>query len=98
MAQNDFLKQYVDAAIDFTQTTQKRAEAGVKKLVKEGQLRQEEAQDRVQDLMGRSRRSAQELTKQIRSEVKDQVNNLGVATKADIRRLERQIDKLTKEA
>jgi polyhydroxyalkanoate synthesis regulator phasin len=96
MAQNDFLKQYLDAGIDFTQTTQKRAEAAVKKLVKEGQIRQEEASDRVQELIERSRKSAREMTKQIRSEVRDQINNLGLATKADIRRLENRIDKLQK--
>ena len=96
MASNDFLKQYLDAGIDFTQTTQKRAESAVKKLVKEGQLRQEEASDRVQELLDRSRRSAREMSKQIRSEVREQVQNLGLATKADIRRLENRIDRLQK--
>ena len=97
MAQNDFLKRYVDAGVEFTQLTQKRAEAIVRDLVKAGQVRQEQAQDEVAKLLERSRKSSQKLAAQIRAEVKEQVNSLGLATQTELRRLERQIDKLTKD-
>src|SRR5215218_9259132 len=95
-SQNDFLKRYVDAGIEFSQLTQKRAESIVRDLVKQGQIRQEQAQDAVQELLERSRKSSQKLASQIRAEVKDQVNSLGLVTKTELRRLERQVDKLTK--
>ena len=40
MAQTDFLQKYVDGLVEFTQLTQRRAEAIVRDGVKAGQVRQ----------------------------------------------------------
>ncbi len=94
MAQNDLLKRYLDAGVAFTQMTQSRAEAIVKDLVKAGEVQTDQAQAAVADLVDRSRKNTERLVAQVRKEVRDQVSNLGLATKDDINRLERQISSL----
>ncbi len=92
MAQSDVLKRYLDAGANFTQLTQKRAEAIVNDLVKAGEVQTNQASQAVQDLLDRSRKATESLVAQVRTEVRDQVKGLGLATKADIARLERRID------
>jgi polyhydroxyalkanoate synthesis regulator phasin len=92
MAQNDTLKRYLDAGIQFTSMTQSRAEAIVKDLVKAGELQTEQAQSAVLELVDRSRKNTEKLFTQVRTEVRAQVKALGLATQADIERLERKIN------
>ncbi|HEY4378118.1 MAG TPA: hypothetical protein VGM93_13210, partial [Acidimicrobiales bacterium] len=76
------------------QLTQTRAESIVKDLVKAGEVQAEQAQAAVADLVERSRKNTEKLLDQVRKEVRDQVGNLGLATKADIARLEKKISSL----
>ena len=94
MAQNDILKRYLDAGIAFTAMTQARAEAIVKDLVKTGEVQSEQASAVVLDLVDRSRKNTEKLLSQVRTEVRDQVKNLGLATQADIERIEQKISQL----
>ena len=96
MPPNEALKRYLDQGVEFTQITQKRAEEIVNRLVKQGELRAEQAQGRGAELVDRSRKSSERLAKQIRDEVRSQVQNLGLATQADVVRLERRLAKLEK--
>jgi len=91
MAHNDTLKRYLDAGIAFTAMTQARAEAIVKDLVKAGEIQTEQAQATVLDLVDRSRKNTEKLLAQVRTEVRDQVKNLGLATIVDLDRLEERI-------
>ena len=56
-----------------------------------GELQTNQAQAAVTDLIERSRKNTERLLEQVRKDIRDQVGNLGLATKADIARLERQI-------
>ncbi|HEY4375627.1 MAG TPA: hypothetical protein VGM93_00640 [Acidimicrobiales bacterium] len=94
MAQTNPLKRYLDAGAAYTQLTQTRAESIVKDLVKAGEVQAEQAQSAVADLVERSRKNTEKLLDQVRKEVRDQVGNLGLATKADIARLEKKISSL----
>ena len=91
MAQNDLLKRYLDAGMQFTQMTQKRAEAIVRDLVKAGEVQAETAQGLVGDLVDRSRRNTEQLVTTIRSEVRNQLSVVEVVTKDAIARLEDQV-------
>ena len=91
MAQTDTLKRYLDAGIAFTAMTQSRAEAIVKDLVKAGEVQSDAAGAVVLDLVDRSRKNTEKLLSQVRAEVRDQVKNLGLATQADIDRIEKKI-------
>ncbi len=55
MAQSDIFKRYLDAGAEFTQLTQKRAEAIVSDLVDAGEVQRSQASEAVQDLIERSR-------------------------------------------
>jgi polyhydroxyalkanoate synthesis regulator phasin len=92
MAERDLLRRYLDAGVAFTQMTQQRAEAIVRDLVKAGEVQTEQAQAAAQELVDRSRKNTERLVELVRSEIRQQVSNLGLATKADLARLERKID------
>ncbi|MCU1461536.1 MAG: hypothetical protein JWO37_1611 [Acidimicrobiales bacterium] len=96
MATDNAWKRYLDTGAAFVQLTADRAEAIVKDLVKAGELRQERASKAVDELMTRSRKNREELQKLVRAAVQEQLGSLGLATKADIARLEAKINKVTK--
>src|SRR5688572_29527187 len=73
MAQNDLIKRFLDAGIQATQMSQQRAEALVKDLVKEGDVRKREAEALVHDLVERGRESTERLRALIQSEVSKQM-------------------------
>jgi polyhydroxyalkanoate synthesis regulator phasin len=91
MAQNDLLKRLLDAGMTFTAMTQARAEDLIRDLVRAGEVQAEQAQGVVDELVDRSRRNSERLIDAVRSEIRQQMANLGLATKDDIDRLERKI-------
>jgi len=93
MPENETLKRYLDAGMAFTQLTRARAEEIVKDLVKRGEVRREQVQEQVEELLDRSRQNTEMLVGVVRKEIADQLGNLGLATKDDIKRLEAKIAK-----
>jgi polyhydroxyalkanoate synthesis regulator phasin len=91
MAQNDLLKRYIDAGLAFTTLTQSRAEALVRDLVKAGEVQADQARDTVADLLERSRKNSEKLLETVRTEVRQQITNLGLATQEDLYRIEERI-------
>jgi polyhydroxyalkanoate synthesis regulator phasin len=89
------LRRYLDAGAAFTQMTQQRAESIVKDLVKAGEVQTEQTQQVVQELVDRSRKNTERLVKLVQTEIRQQVQNLGLATQDDIARLERRIANLS---
>jgi polyhydroxyalkanoate synthesis regulator phasin len=73
--------------------TREQAEAVVKDLVKAGELQQKRAKKAADELMDRSRKNAEDLSKLVRQEIQNQVSALGIATKDDLARLERKLTK-----
>src|SRR3954452_19877812 len=98
MAQTDLLKKYLDAGLAFTQMTQQRAEAIVRDLVKAGEVQAEQATQRRNDLVERSRQNTERLVEQVRREVRDQIRSLGLATQEDIKGLRSEISSLKRTA
>ena len=96
MAQTDLLKKYLDAGLAFTQMTQQRAEAIVKDLVRAGEVQAEQATQRRNELVERSRQNTEKLVEQVRREVREQVRSLGLATQEDVRTLRAEIASLKK--
>lgn len=93
MADNDMLKRYLDAGVQFTQMTRTRAEAIVKELVRAGEVQRDQAQGRAEELVERSRKNTEQLLTLVRKEVADQLAGLGLATKADLAALESRLAK-----
>ncbi len=94
MAQNDIFKRYIDAGLEFAALTQARAEELVKDLVKAGEVQADQARDAVADLLERSRKNSEKLVETVRSEVRGQITNLGLATQADLDRIEKRLASL----
>jgi polyhydroxyalkanoate synthesis regulator phasin len=76
------LKQLLDSTVSFTQMTRERAEAIVAELVREGQVRTEEYQRNVQELVDRSRESAERFNEMVRAQVVKVLTDLGVVQTA----------------
>jgi polyhydroxyalkanoate synthesis regulator phasin len=76
------LKQLLDSTVSFTQMTRERAEAIVAELVREGQVRTEEYQRNVQELVDRSRESAERFNELVRAQVVKVLTDLGVVQTA----------------
>ncbi len=92
MAQLDAIRKYLEAGMAFTQTTRAKAEEVVSNLVRSGELQTEQTQQQVQELMDRSRENTDRVVKAVRGEVMSQLSTLGLATKADLAKLERKVD------
>lgn len=78
MAKNPLIKRYLDAGMAFTQMTQSRAEAIVKDLVKQGEVKSKQAEDLIDQLVERSKANTEGLLELVRTEVRDQLVSLGL--------------------
>ncbi len=94
MSQTDALKRYLEAGMAFTQLTRKRAEQVVKDLVAAGDLQRNQAKEAIDELVERSRKNTDALAEQVRTEVDSQLSNMGLARKADVERLEAELERL----
>lgn len=74
--------------------TRNRAEAIVRDLIKSGDLPGGQATQAVRDLMERSKQNRDEILNLVRSEIRHQVESIGLASKRDIERLERRVARL----
>ncbi|CAN5832639.1 hypothetical protein BH23ACT2_BH23ACT2_07730 [soil metagenome] len=92
MAQSNVLKRYLDAGMAFTAITQAKAEALVKDLVKTGEIQTEHAQAMVNEVVERSRKNTEAFIQEVREEIATSAESLGLATVADIARIEKVID------
>jgi polyhydroxyalkanoate synthesis regulator phasin len=74
--------------------TRQKAEQIVKDLVNSGYVRRDQTSGAVKELLKRSDENRKELTRFVRSELKNQIEGLGLATKRDLERLERKVARL----
>lgn len=74
--------------------TRKRAEDIAKALIKEGEISSKEGSALVKDLMKKSEVQRKELEGRINKEIRNSIKAMGLASKDDIKKLERRIRKL----
>src|SRR5438093_9190316 len=98
MAQRDLFKRYLEAGMAFSEMTRSRARAIVNDLVKAGELPRERAEKAIDEVVEQARRNTEAVTALVRAQVREQLGALGIATKADIARLEAKIQAATKKA
>jgi polyhydroxyalkanoate synthesis regulator phasin len=91
MPRKDIFQRYLDAGYAVTEMTRDRAESIVREFVKAGEVRRDNVQSRVDDLVDRSRRNTEQLLGVIRSEITSQFSQLGLATKDDLKALETRL-------
>jgi polyhydroxyalkanoate synthesis regulator phasin len=74
--------------------TRHQAEQVIKDFVKSGDLRRQQASTAAKELVDRSKQNRKELLRFVRSEIQNQIEGLGLATKRDLERLERRVTRL----
>lgn len=74
--------------------TREKAERLVDELVKKGEMTREEARSFVDQIVERGKQEKDELQRMVKEELGQWRENVGLATRADIARLEEQIKKL----
>jgi polyhydroxyalkanoate synthesis regulator phasin len=75
-------KHYLQAGMDVTEVTRKRAEQIVRDLVKNGEVQAHEAQQRVEELLERSRKTTEAFGERVRTEVQRQMESFGLVPPA----------------
>jgi polyhydroxyalkanoate synthesis regulator phasin len=94
MAKSDLFQRSLEAGTAFVNMTRERAEAMVREWVDAGDLGKGKAKKAVDDVLDRSRRVTEELQGLVRREIGEQLAALGVATRADLARLEAKLDEV----
>src|SRR5262245_16243258 len=91
MAENDLLKQLLDAGMNFTALTQARAEEVIRDLVRAGAVEAETAPAGVDELLDRGRRNRERWVETARTELDQALANLNLATRDDVERMAREV-------
>ena len=76
MANNERIRKYLDAGSVFGQVTRGRAEEIVRELVNAGDIQRSQAQEWVDTLVDRSRKSSEQIVEVVRREVAAQLNRV----------------------
>ena len=98
MPQTPKLNKYLDAGTEFVALTRAQARERAQELVQQGQLSKNQVQGFVDGLVEESRRRTDFLMDAVRQEIQRQVQAVGIATKADLVKLETKLAKQTKAA
>ena len=98
MANKNPIQNAFDASKDVAQQAQDRLEALVREINRSTEEQAQQVQSTVQELVDRSRDNTERISDRIAKQVQTQLASLGLATKADIARLEKKIDGLQKGA
>jgi len=88
----------LETGMQFTELRRSQARAIVADLVAQGHVARDQMAAAIDEVMEIGRRRREDLRKLVQSEVQRQLRALGLATKADLDKLERRLTKATREA
>lgn len=74
--------------------TKEKAEAFMNEMVERGEISREDAKKTIDDMVQKGQEQSEEFRKMVREEMDNWKNKLGVATKADLVKLEERIREL----
>ena len=92
MPQSPDWKRYLEAGMQFTELRRSQARAVAADLVEQGQLARDQVANAVDEIVALSKRRSDAFTNSVRDEVSRQLGALGLATQADLARLERKLN------
>lgn len=98
MPQGPDWKRFLEAGMQFTEMRRSQAQQLARDLAEQGQLARDQVAGAVDEIVAMSRRRSEELGDVVRKEVQRQLGALGLATKADLAKLERKINATAKTA
>jgi polyhydroxyalkanoate synthesis regulator phasin len=85
-------RRYLQAGMAWFSVTQQKAEGILREVADSGESAIGQAQKAFERIVERSRQGSDELRQLVRTEIREQVSALGLATKDDIARLEAKLD------
>ena len=89
-------QRYLEAGMQFTEMRRSQARRLANDLVEQGHLAREQVASTVDEILALSRRRTDEMREVVRKEVQRQLGGLGLATKADLAKLEKKMTKSTR--
>src|SRR5947208_17029446 len=98
MPQTPDWKRLLDTGAQFTEMRRSQARAVARDLVAQGHLARDQMSAAVDELLELSRRRTEDLRKMVQKEVQRQLSSLGLATKADLARLEPRMARTARQA
>lgn len=93
----DILKELIDLGAGVVALTQEKAEKIVKELVKKGKIGEKESKAFIRRLVKKGAQESKNLKAEVAKIAREVVNHLNLATKDEVRRLEREIAELKKQ-
>ena len=90
----DLLKKGILTGIGIGLMTKEKVEEFAKKTTEEAKLTKEEGRKFADELLKQSEETKQQIEGRINDEVKKVVDKLGVATHEDLKKIQKQLDKL----
>lgn len=91
-------EQYLQAMASFTEMTRTRAERLASRLARQGDLQSGQVGRFAEDLVRRTQRNRETMTRLIQREVKRQLSVIGIATRDEVARLQQRVRALEQEA
>jgi len=91
-------QRYLEAGMQFTEMRRSQARRVANDLVEQGHLAREQVTSAVDEIVAISRRRTDEMREVVRKEVQRQLGGLGLATKADLAKLEKKMNKANRVA
>ncbi|MGE5575864.1 MAG: phasin family protein [Syntrophothermus sp.] len=90
----DFVKKPLSTALGLALLTKEKADEVVKDLVKQGEMSKEEGRQFLENWAKRAEEEKEELRQRINAETRRILETTGIATRADVERLEARIREL----
>jgi polyhydroxyalkanoate synthesis regulator phasin len=94
---NQAVQRYLEAASGLTNLTSSKAEQVVRQLVRSGEAAGDQMTDLVDDLLERQRKNREAISALVKSETTRAVRAMGLATSAEVERLQKQVADLKRE-
>ncbi|GAB7386644.1 ATP synthase subunit B [Bacillaceae bacterium] len=92
----DFIKKGLAFGLGLAVTSKEQVEKLVNEWVKKGELSKEESKEMIRQLTQRGEEEKEALKRIMREQLKQMMDELNVASKDDINRLEKRIENLEK--
>ncbi len=93
----NLLKKGILAGIGIGMMTKEKIEELAKKTAKEAKLNEEEGRKLADDLLKQSEEVKHQIEKKVDEQVRKNIDKFGFATKEDLKKVEKQLEKLQKE-
>lgn len=94
---NEAIQRYLEAASGVTTLTKSKAEQIAKQLVRSGEAASDQVGEVVDQLMERQRKNQEAVSALVRSETSRAIRAMGLASRSEVERLQKQVADLKRE-